>query len=356
MRELRFIMSLMLFAVCDLCHGQLRWLETVHDFGAFSEDLNMVQCVFRAVNDGREDVSVISSRANCGCTVPKVPKGVIAPGDTLKIPVEFNAVGRPGRFIKKVYIDTSNGEKATLIIRGTVIGTQSTLVERYPVAVGKVRISGTVVPFGSTKKGRNMSGGINIYNSTENPIMPRVEGLPEYIRAEFRPSRIGVGEQGNLSLTFNTRQCGEWGTVVDNFTLYPDGDDDSESMTISTVGIINEDFSKLSDTEKENSPKVEILPSSVDLGHIKGNEAIVKKLTIKNIGKSAMLIRKIETAEKALIIGDYKNKIAEGKSADIELKLNPSQLVEGEPLNAKIQVITNDPESPVISVRVVGTH
>lgn len=356
MRAERLIMSIMLLAVASLSRGELKWLETVHDFGAFSEDLNTVQCVFRAVNIGNEDVGVVSSRANCGCTVPKVPKGVIAPGDTLMIPVEYNAIGRPGRFVKKVFIDTSDGGKITLIVRGTVIGVQSTLVERYPVGVGKVRISGTVVPFGSTKKGRNMSGGINIYNSTDAPIKPRVEGLPEYIRAEFRPAQIEVGEQGSLSLVFSTARCGEWGTVVDSFTLYPDDNNESESMTISTVGIINEDFSKMSDCEKENAPKVEITPSTIDFAHIGGGKEISKTLTIKNVGKSPMLIRRIETAEKAITLGEHKGKVGVGESVSVDVKLNPEKLVEGEPLNAKIQIITNAPETPVVGVRVVGTH
>lgn len=339
-----------------LLNAELVWLEPVYDFGAFSEDLHTVNHVFKAVNTGTEGVSVVSSRANCGCTVASPSRDVIAAGDTLYVPVEFNAVGRPGRFTKKVFVDTSDGGKATLVVSGTVIGTQSTLVNRYPVGVGATRVSGTVVPFGSTRKGRGLAGGLNIYNSTDKVIRPRVKDLPDYLTVTFRPEQIGVGEEGFVSLNFNTSKCNEWGTVVDSFVLFPDGSNEADSIRISTVGIINEDFSKLTAEERANGPKVEIEPMSVDFGHFSGDKRVERTVSVWNRGGKPLLIRKVETAEKSVSVGDYKEKVMPGKCVRIKLTLDTEKVDKEQPLNGKLQIITNAPESSNVAVRLVGTH
>ncbi len=341
---------------CVLLNAELVWLDPVFDFGAFSEDLHTVNHVFKAVNTGTEGVSVVSTRANCGCTVARPSRDVVEPGDTLYVPVEFNAVGRPGRFTKKVFVDTSDGGKATLTIGGTVIGVQSTLVQRYPVGVGATRISGTVVPFGSTRKGRGLSGGLNIYNSTDKVIKPQVKDLPAYMTVIFRPAQIGVGEEGFVSLSFNTSRCDEWGTVVDSFVLIPDESAPGDSIRISTVGIINEDFSKLTDEERANAPKIEVEPETVDFGHFAGEKEVERTLVVWNRGGKAMLIRKVETAEKAVSVGDYKAKVMPGKSVRIKLTLDTEKVESDKPLNGRLQIITNSPGSSSLAVRLVGTH
>lgn len=354
MRKIWLTMVVALSSV--LAHAELVWLSPSHDFGAFSEDMNTVSCVFKAVNTGSEGVSVVSTRANCGCTVANPSREIIAPGDTLSVPVEFNAIGRPGRFSKKVSVETSDGAKTVLTISGTVIGTQSTLVQRYPVEVGRARISGTVIPFGSTRKGRTMSGGVNIYNPTEKSIKPEVRDLPEYLTATFMPQEIGVGEQGFLTLNFNTNKCGEWGTVVDSFVLIPDVTNANDSISISTVGIINEDFSKLTEEDRAKGPKIVVEPKTVDFGHFAGENTLQRSIKICNEGGTVLYIRKIETAEKAVEIGKYKEKVMPGKCVEIKLTLNCDAVEKESPLNGKVQIISNDPANSGVSVRIVGTH
>ncbi|MDE6093764.1 MAG: DUF1573 domain-containing protein, partial [Muribaculaceae bacterium] len=84
--------------------SSVTWLETAHNFGAFSENDGKVACTFRFVNNRQTPVIIQSARATCGCTTPKYPTAPIAPGDTAEIQVSYNAIGRPGKFSKKVYI------------------------------------------------------------------------------------------------------------------------------------------------------------------------------------------------------------------------------------------------------------
>lgn len=79
------------------CAPKLTWLESVHDFGAFSEDLGIVTCDIPFVNSGDEPLLITAARVTCGCTVADYPTDPIAPGDTATVTVKYNAIGRPGR-------------------------------------------------------------------------------------------------------------------------------------------------------------------------------------------------------------------------------------------------------------------
>lgn len=351
----RLIFTLLLIGITStLAAQQLVWKSFNHDFGAFSEDLNTVTTSFEAINVGETPVSIINASANCGCTVPSYSREPVAPGDTLRVTVVYNAVGRPGKFHKKVMLTISDGSKATLHVNGTVVGSPSTIQSRYPVEVGNVHISNKISPMGSTVKGRMLAGGINIYNSSDHPITPIVKNLPPHIHAALKPLEIPVGEQGFLSLTAYTGKTDLWGTIEDSFTLIPDSTHPADSLSIATVMIIKEDFSKLTPEQLEKAPKASISTESVDFDRIAGQKPVSQTFTITNNGHSPLLVRRIDTAEKALDVNLSSTEIARGKSAKVTVTLNPAKLLSDAPLNARISFIFNDPEMPNANVRVVG--
>ena len=96
------------------------WLTLSHDFGAFSENLGSVDAEFRLVNIGDEPLTILNARANCGCTVPKFTEGAIAPGDTAILSVSYLASGRPGRFSKKIYVNTSDNPSKQQVLTSSV--------------------------------------------------------------------------------------------------------------------------------------------------------------------------------------------------------------------------------------------
>lgn len=83
------------------------WLTKSHDFGAFDEDMGKVSCDFKVVNTGDEPLMILAARATCGCTVPAYTRDPIAPGDTATITVTYDPAGRPGKFTKKIHVDTN---------------------------------------------------------------------------------------------------------------------------------------------------------------------------------------------------------------------------------------------------------
>ena len=77
-----------------------------HDFGKITEG-SKVEYEFKFTNTGEAPLIISEVKASCGCTTPSWPKGVIKPGMSDIIKVEYNSTGRPGQFSKGIVV-TSN--------------------------------------------------------------------------------------------------------------------------------------------------------------------------------------------------------------------------------------------------------
>lgn len=342
-------------AAAALAQPKLYWLETVHDFGAFHEDLGIVHCTFRAINTGNAPVTVLNARANCGCTRPEYPHTPVMPGDTLNISVAYDATGRPGKFSKQVRVET-NAATVNLLLKGTVIGSPNTLATRYPVEAGNARLSNAMTPFGQTTKGRVLAAAVNIYNPTDRPMRPAVDSLPPYVNALFRPEVINPGEQGTLSLTAYTDRCHDYGVITDRFILIPDSENAPEARTpIATTVIVNEDFSSLTPEDRANAPVATVSEKTVNFDRLTpGKHKETRTFTITNTGGRTLIIRRIFTADPALDVQLRQTKIAPGKSATVRLTVDCSLLQASRPLNARVNIIANAPAEPSQAVRVIG--
>jgi len=351
------IISALLLACATAATAQpkLHWMGTVHDFGAFHEDLGAVNCTFRAINTGDEPVTVLNARANCGCTRPTYPRTPVMPGDTLCIGVAYDATGRPGKFAKQVRIETNTGS-AILLLKGTVIGSPATLAARYPVEAGKARLSNSMTPFGQAVKGRVLAAAVNIYNPTDHAMRPAVDSLPVYVNALFRPEVIPPGEQGTLSLTAYTDRCPDYGVVTDRFLLIPDSENaPADRAAVATTIIVNENFANLSPEELEKAPVATLSTGMVEFGRLTPEDSrLTQTFTITNTGKRPLIIRRIFTADPALDINLKSTRIAPGKKATVKVTVDCSKLRAPQPLNARITIIANSPEAPSQTVRVTG--
>lgn len=347
----------LIFGVCSFANGpQINWLETTHDFGAFDESLGLVTTVFKAVNTGDQPLVVLSARANCGCTTPQYTREAVMPGDTLSLSVSYNASGRPGRFDKKVYVTSNADKNSVLTITGTVIGTSNSLKGRYPVDGGKIRLSSSVLPFGEVKKGSSSSAILRAYNASDDTIRPLVAGHPKFINFTVRPADVPPGEPFAIVGNINTHDKSLWGLVTDSAVVFANGGNhDDGGLSISTVAIVNEDFSGLSDDELKKSPKLDLQTKNIDLDIVDRSKGkIVMKDMITNKGKNPLLIHRVFSPDNALTVKVGTSTLKNGKSTPLTVVIDPDKIPAGEPLNARITLITNDPTMPTTIIRVVG--
>lgn len=352
----RIIVTALLGAVGAI-FGQAEnvWLSKSHDFGAFDENLGTVYCDFKLVNTGSEPMAIIGVRANCGCTRPEFSTEPIAPGDTAVIRVGFDPTGRPGRFNKRINVDCSvDPTRTVLSISGTVIGAANTLKSRYPIEVGPVRMRTSVVAYGKVLKGETMGQYIDAYNASCDTLYPRVEGAPNYVNTIVQPAAVPPGEQFMISTILHSEQTDQWGVVTDSMFFYPDKSAD-EGRKIETVAIIEENFSRLTPEQLANAPLLDTSVTSIDLAQVSKSDGQLKRtFEIFNRGKSPLVIRAISCIDQAVAV-ELKNKtIKPGKKGKVTVTVTPSLIKSDELLNARINIIANDPQHPSMMVRVVA--
>ena len=95
-------------------------IETI-DYGEISKGSDGVR-TFIFENTGNTPLEIQGVRSSCGCTIPKKPKGPIAPGDKGEITVKYDT-NRVGVFRKTITVNTNVSSKAiiALKIKGNVL-------------------------------------------------------------------------------------------------------------------------------------------------------------------------------------------------------------------------------------------
>lgn len=102
--------------------AEIKFDETTHHFGEFSQENAVLTCQFTFTNVGEEPLIINQAMASCGCTVAKYPKEPIMPGGKGSIDVKYNGVGKPlGPFRKDITVRSNGAVEIThLIIDGTM--------------------------------------------------------------------------------------------------------------------------------------------------------------------------------------------------------------------------------------------
>lgn len=349
------MIAALMCALPSQARQSIRWLESVYDFGAFGEDEAVKPAVFRFVNEGDEDVAITQANATCGCTTPKFTTEAIAPGDTAKIVVSYNAEGRPGRFSKSVYVrTTADDQRHRLEIKGVVIGNGASVSKRYPVDMGPLKLRNGAAMMGKVASGKSKTEFLDGYNQSPNPITPTFKNLPPYIKVAATPETVPAGDLVSLGFFFSADKCADWGIVNDSIQICPTGND-AECYWLPVVAIIEEDFSGLTDEQRAKAPSMEIVGDKITLDPVPLHSTAPVKGSIKiaNQGKSPLKIRKIYSPDEAIEAKINKTEIKPGKEAEITVIFDPSAQPEGV-INSRVTLITNDPKVPTRTVRVVG--
>jgi hypothetical protein len=92
--------------------------EMVFDFGKIPQG-KPVTHVFMFTNTGTTPLALENVQASCGCTTPEWDKAAVAPGETSKITVGYNAANE-GTFTKSITISYNGNQTKQINIKGEV--------------------------------------------------------------------------------------------------------------------------------------------------------------------------------------------------------------------------------------------
>lgn len=346
--------ALICLAAAASARNAVSWDHTTHNFGAFDEGDGRVSCRFVFVNTGTEPVSVVAARPSCGCTAPSYPTAPVAPGDSGVVTVTYDPAGRPGRFDKFVAVDLSYPDsRVKLHIVGTVVGSEGSVAQRFPVDCGGgMRLNRSVLMFGDVAKDKLRTAFLTGYNMGHDTLHPTLAAAPPYIEAEFTPAAVPPGEQVSIACFFRSDRTPLYGLVADSIAIAPAPG--AAPCTVPTVAMVNEDFSRLTPGQIAKAPIARLQSSSLDFGTLRRTDTPRSLTTeITNEGRRNLEIRRVYTTDPGVSVSVDRTTVKKGHHATITVTADPAA-VPGAMLNARISIITNDPANPTTTLRAVG--
>ena len=332
------------------------WPVTTTDLGLLAEADGAVATRFALVNTGGAPLVVTRAKSTCGCTATRCPQGEIAPGDTAWVEVTFSPRGVIGHFDKSVFVYTTGEEQRTqLTITGTVLPTDATIDQRFPLAVGPLRVNTLTLPMGEHTRGVMRNKVIAAYNPTRDTLyINPLPGDNVHIVAHAVPDTVAPGTTSTLTFIYNTRLAPMLGFNSDTVALRcTDTGGDSHESLVTVTAVVREDFSQMTPEELAAAPVAVLENTMLDFDRFDGEKMVKRTLRLTNKGKSNLLLHRVYSAEGALAVRFSQKIVHPGERASIFVELSPAAL-DGNLLNATVDVITNDPASPVQTFRAVG--
>lgn len=335
--------------------AKISFKETVHNFGSFSEKLGKVSCSFSFVNTGDKPLIITRVTASCGCTRPEFPLQPIAPGDSGKIKITYNAVGRPGSFDKNIMVyANTDPERTVLVVKGIVIPIQRVALA-YGHTMGDLGLKAVHVPFFEVYTDKAKQEKIEIINNGKTPLTLAFDKVPRHLDVSVTPATLAAGQKGQILITYHAEKAKDWGIRKDEFWVkLPFSDKPQPQNKITVSADIQEDYSDMTPDQIAKAPHFELGTGVVDFGTIKNNAPVSLSVKLSNTGASNLQIRKINNESQVVSVSIPQMSIKAGKSIDMKVTVKPSKS-RSRLLNHRIFIITNDPTRPTISLPVIAT-
>jgi len=340
---------------------RVTWLERNHDFGVFLEQDGKVHCDMRLVNSGTEPLLIVKAQAGCGCTGVSYTQDPIMPGDTAMVGINYNPAGRPGQFTKQVLIFTNTTPKRTILeVTGNVIPTDATLNKQYPLQAGSLRISQQSLPIGEITRGKNKTQYLSAYNASTDTLIVKVTGAKSHLKPAVVPDTVPPARVTALTVHYLSGHAPLWGLNTDTLTLsceplHQPSTAMTSSADIHVMAQVLEDFGELTDKQRSDAPVVSVdCDDRLDFGTIQAGQTATQSFIVTNKGKDKLIIRRLWVPEgEGITVTTDKTELKRGKSATVKVTVNTAQMNE-ELLNVPLTLMSNDPDSPRTTVRLVG--
>ncbi len=360
MRRALFTLAAMAHCAAALAQGHVSWLETVHDFGTFSESVGKVTGVMRFVNTGDSALLITRVQPTCGCTAGDFRRTPVMPGDTAAVTLTYTAIGRPGEFCKDVYVYTTGQPRRSVVsIKGKVIGSVATVSEQYPVAVGPLRLDRASIPLGDITRGKTRMAYISGYNTSTDSVRVAFSGVTAGIIPQALPQVVAPGSTMTVTVFYDSGSAPLWGLNTYSFGISATPLSGGEGGTVEAgvMAMVKEDFSRLTPKQRACAPVAMLEADRLDFGTVSRQSTlpVQRKLIVTNTGREPLLVRRAYSLWPGVTATVKAGKIKPGLSADIVVTVSPDKIDQAEKaLNAPISVITNDPINPEQEVRAVG--
>lgn len=324
-----------------------------YDFGIIKEDDGSVNYDFEFVNSGKVPLIIQKVIASCDCATANWPKSPLEPGARRFIKVLFNPKNRPGTFDKTITV-YSNADPSTVVlhIKGVVQQRLKTIDDVYNRVIGDFRFKNVHIPLDRVYVDKLKIDTLEFICISETPVKIgcNIQKLP-HLNVKFIPETLKAKEKGLMIITYNAMIRNDWGLIIDRFNL-TQNDKLIPNGIVTISANIEENFSKLTDEQRASAPKLEIDKQNYDFGQLDEGQLVQNDFVFTNTGKTDLIIRKFKASCGCTTVEPADKVIKPGQSSSFKAVVR-TEGFSGR-ISKSITLISNDPMSPSVTVRIVG--
>ncbi|MGM0530242.1 MAG: DUF1573 domain-containing protein [Bacteroidota bacterium] len=326
--------------------------KKTHDFGQIKEEGGEVTHKFTFTNTGDKPLVINEVKASCGCTSPSWSQQPISPDKKGYVSVTFDPHRRPGNFNKSILVRTTASDETEILkVKGKVLPQEKALADRYPRQMGDLRLKSHHQAFSKIKHTGMKQDSLAIVNASDQKMSLSFSGVPEHIDLHTKPKELEPGEESYIYCKYNASEVNDWGFRMDRVRIKVNENNVSNNTLVISARI-TEDFSDLSDKERENAPNVEFEQTTFNFGTAKQDSKVEHVFQFKNTGKRDLKIRKIRTPCGCTTAKPDKEVIAPGESSSFKAVFQTENR-EGHQ-DESIYFISNDPDNSNLKLKIKG--
>jgi len=214
-----------------------------------------------------------------------------------------------------------------------------------------MRLKSNHLAFGNLKNTEISNKTLEVINNSDEDVKVNFLRVPEHITIKMEPAVLKPKQKGLLVATYNAPERNDWGFVIDRMTMEINGTADRAYGLVVSANI-EEDFSKLTDSEKANAPVLTVDDPEFRFGKINQGEKVEHTYVLTNSGKSDLYIRKVTASCGCTAVQPEKKVINPGESVNIKAVFNSAGKVGNQ--NKTVTIITNDPQKSKMILWVKG--
>ena len=341
------------FSIYSQNTATISFSKNLHNFGTIQEADGITTYQFQFKNTGSKALIIKNVKASCGCTTPEWTKAPIAGGKSGFIKVSFDPKNRPGPFNKSITI-TSNATSSPnkLIIKGIVKARTKTIDDKYKYTMEGLKLKSNHIAMTKITNTETKTEQLSIYNPTTKIISLEFDRIPTFIKFNKTKFSVKPKEKIIVNITYDASKKKDWGFVTDRIFIIVNNKRDSKNKITVSAEIV-EDFSKLTKEQTENAPQSYIEQTTFNFGEINKGVNKTHTFTIKNNGKSDLVIRKTKSSCGCTIAKLDSKIIKPGASSDIKITFNSKGLSGKQ--HKTITIISNDPKKSKQTLRIIGS-
>lgn len=178
------------------------WSDKVeHDFGNVEEG-KIVSVDFIIGNNGDDTLKLLRIVAGCGCTATQPEKTSLAPGEKVKLKVDFNTIGRIGEQKKSVYISTNDPLRPSvkLTFTANIIPDKNSASSVKPI----LEVYEYSKNFGEISKNKTIDYSFLIRNSGNDVLeIKEISSTCECLKFETPSRKLFPMESMSIKVKFN---------------------------------------------------------------------------------------------------------------------------------------------------------